>query len=392
VPVLALGSHPLCDDLVPVGDTRICEEFPIEIKFCRVCWTAHQAFQVPKAKLFPPSYHYRARFTLDVINGMRSLVHSSEVRFGRLDGKTVLDIGTNDGSLLDIFRTRGATTIGIEPTDAAREAAAKGHAMYQEYLSVDVVRSIVRRYGNPDIITFTNVFAHIEDLNDAIDSLQSAMGPETIVIVENHYLVSIVEKSQFDTFYHEHPRSYSFRSFEYIARRLGLVILDVEFPDRYGGNIRVYLGAAKQAIPDRNHRSILEKEERLLEGFSDLRRRVSEWRVSKRGFLSEQLDRFGALDAKAFPGRAAILLKLLDVNEKSIRAVHEKPGSQKIGYYVPGTRIPIVSDAELFKSARRPGPLINLAWHISGEIREYLRANGYAGTVVDIVSQEDFGQ
>jgi len=391
-PVLVLGSHPLCDDLVPVGDSRVCEEFPIEIKFCKVCWTAHQAFQVPKVKLFPPSYHYRARFTQDVLNGMRSLVRSSEVRFGRLNGKMVLDIGTNDGSLLDVFRSRGAVTVGIEPTDAAREAAAKGHTLYQEYLSVGVVRSIVSRYGNPDIITFTNVFAHIDDLGDAIESLQNAMGPETVVIVENHYLMSIVEKNQFDTFYHEHPRSYSFRSFEYIARRLGLVILDVEFPDRYGGNIRVYLGSAKRVTHDKKYQSIVEKEERLLGGFADLQRRVSEWRVSKRRFLSEQVDRFGALNAKAFPGRAAILLKLLDVDEKIIRAVHEKPGSQKIGYYVPGTRIPIVSDVVLFKGDRGPGPLVNLAWHISDEIRDYLRANGYVGEVVDIVSREDFVQ
>src|ERR1700690_4155990 len=67
-----LGNHPMCDDLVPVGDARICREYPIEILFCEVCRTAHQRFQIPKQELFPSSYHYRSRQTADVLNGMKA--------------------------------------------------------------------------------------------------------------------------------------------------------------------------------------------------------------------------------------------------------------------------------------------------------------------------------
>ena len=104
--VLDLGSHPMCDDLVSVGDNRVCKEYPIEILFCRKCSTAHQRFQVSKEDLFPASYHYRSRFTADVINGMRGLVDSCSQRFGNLVGKKVIDIGCNDGSLLDFFQQK----------------------------------------------------------------------------------------------------------------------------------------------------------------------------------------------------------------------------------------------------------------------------------------------
>ena len=84
VPVLDLGAHPMCDDLVAIGSSRICAEYPIEILYCEACRTAHQRFQVPKRELFPETYHYRSRLTADVLSGMKSLVDSCEQRFGSL--------------------------------------------------------------------------------------------------------------------------------------------------------------------------------------------------------------------------------------------------------------------------------------------------------------------
>src|SRR5438132_626529 len=91
--VLDLGAHPLCDDLIPVGDPRVCREYPIEILFCENCVTAHQRFQVPKRELFPTTYHYRSRFTADVLNGMVTLVNSCEKHVPTLRSKKILDIG-----------------------------------------------------------------------------------------------------------------------------------------------------------------------------------------------------------------------------------------------------------------------------------------------------------
>ena len=99
IPVLNLGNHPLCDDLIPIGSESECNLYPIEIIFCNVCKTAHQKFQVPKERLFPATYHYRARFTADVLDGMADLVKSVENKFVNIEGKKVLDIIVADGSL-----------------------------------------------------------------------------------------------------------------------------------------------------------------------------------------------------------------------------------------------------------------------------------------------------
>ena len=388
--VLDLGSHPMCDDLIKVGDDRRCNEYPIEILFCDKCATAHQRFQIPKDELFPPAYHYRSRHTGDVLEGMRQLVAATIAELGPLDEKKILDIGCNDGSLLSIFRDLGGSrTFGIEPTGAAEDARGRGHEVVNDFLTEEVAERYVQEYGLADIITFTNVFAHIEDLNSVVRSLLLLSHDETTIIIENHYLGSILERRQFDTFYHEHPRTYSYSSFVFIAELLKRSIAHVEFPKRYGGNIRVMM-----RTPVRQTSHVGGEVARAHESSfgSDLQKLGSEieiWKIAKRRQIEAAFKRAGKLAAKAFPGRSAIPVKLLGLDAGIVTAVYEKPASGKIGHYVPGTRIPILSDDE-FNAKASQGPILNMAWHIASEIRTYMRSRGYTGELIDIISPGDF--
>ena len=387
-PVIDLGLHAMCDDLIPVGDQRDCREYPISILFCRECRTAHQRYQIPKQELFPKTYHYRSRNTADVLDGMKDLVSRCESAIGNLTGKMVLDVGCNDGSLLSFFAAKGAKTFGVEPTNAALDASAS-HTVLNDFFTDALAEKFVSQYGRPDIITFTNVFAHIEDLSALLSAVRKIVYQDTVVVIENHYLGAILAKHQFDTSYHEHPRTYSLTSFRYIAHALGMNVILAEFPKRYGGNIRVFLSAGRsQSVSDVSFEDMCASESEFGAGLTKLDRLIRIWKARKHDEIDGLTKKYGPLQAKAFPGRAAIPVKILGLTTDHVQAAYEKPLSQKIGHYIPGTRIPIQSDDELQLASR--SPLLNMAWHISDEIQGYMKSRGYGGPIVDIISADDF--
>lgn len=378
VPLLDLGPQPMCDDLVPIGSSLVPHKYPLNLLGCEKCVTVLQGVQVEKELLFPQTYHYRAALTKDVLDGMQELVDSTKQLVGDLDSKTVLDIGCNDGSLLNIFRAEGAYTCGIEPTGAVNDAQPKVNWLYHGFFDARAVQAYLAENEKPDVITFTNVFAHIEDLNGLLDNVAKLLGEETKLVIENHYLGAVVQRTQFDTFYHEHPRTYSYRSFEVIAERLGRNIIRVDFPNRYNGNIRIVIGngvaAPKPGVDETS----------FLDEVQSMESKIGNERKVLRSKLEALASKYGALPAKAFPGRASILIHTLGIDEHLIDATYERSSSPKIGHYIPGTKIEIRDEAEFLKGRMSSPVLVNLAWHIQSEIEQYMRLHAYEGAVIPI--------
>ena len=241
-----------------------------------------------------------------------------------------------------------------------------------------------------DVITFTNVFAHIENFKDLIKSLKNLITKETLIVIENHYLGEVIKKNQFDTFYHEHPRTYSLNSFYFISKLLNMNIIKYEFVRRYNGNIRVFFGN-KTLSNDKRLKESLKKEKKLIRKISSFQKKINKWRLVKKDYFKKLSKKYGPIPAKAFPGRASILINLLNLNSKNISNIYEKDVSLKVNKYAPGTNIKIVKEKLFNKKERNKKKIINLAWHISGEIRSYLKEKmNYNGQVIDVISGKDF--
>ena len=174
-----------------------------------------------------------------------------------------------------------------------------------------------------------------------------------LLIIENHYLGSVLKGNQFDTFYHEHPRTYSALSFIHIAKILGLKLTDFKFTSRYGGNIRVFISNKENYNKDFLDKTIKNEKETFECLFLKMNKFINTWKTEINSKLKNIIKKNGPLVAKAFPGRAAILIHLLGYDQRDISVVYEKPNSLKIEHFVPGTRIPIKSEKELFEKKEK---------------------------------------
>lgn len=385
--ILSLGNQPLCDDLKKIGLNTKNKKYRIELKLCKKCLTINQLHRVNQKTLFPKKYNYRAAITNDVQIGMKELVSRINPLIKK-KRKTVLDIGCNDGSLLNFFKKKGFATYGIEPTNASNDCS-KNHTIYNEYLSEKLVKKILKREKFFDVVTFTNVFAHIVNFDELIKSLKILVPKINYLVIENHYMGSVFKKNQFDTFYQEHPRTYSINSFVFVSRLLEMKIKKIEFPQRYGGNIRVYM-SNNNSKSKLDISKILKKEKLFKKNFICLKNKIDMWKKNKNLMINNLIKKGYTIYGKAFPGRASILINLLKLNANSLKVIFEQNNSPKNFHFVPGTRIPILPDNNILKILNKKSIIINFSWHISKEIKKYLKKIKVKNRVINIIENKDF--
>jgi len=371
--VVNLGKLPICEDFRKINNKyNKIKRYKTRLDFCKQCYTLFQNQKIDQKKIFPKSYKYRARFTKDVLAGMKDLSKTFFKNFKFKKNDYICDIGCNDGSLLNFFKGK-MKTIGVEPTFASKDAKICGHKVFSNYFDEKIAIKIKKETrGKLRLITFTNVFAHITNFKKLVKSLNIILNPNTILVIENHYLGSILKNNQFDTFYSEHPRTYSFKSFKYIAKLLDCKIIKLQFPSRYGGNIRVFLKKINN-----NHKNEIKFNEYFIKSsIFKLQKKINIWRKKSQNTLKILRKKKILLYGKSLPARAVVLINMLKIDEKIMPIIFEKEGSKKIGYYVPGTKIKILSDKLWINKKVLPENMIIWGWHIFKEIQIYLKKNG----------------
>jgi hypothetical protein len=385
--ILSLGAQPLCDDLKKIGSSKKNKLYVIELKLCKNCLTINQLHKIDQKILFPKKYNYRAALTKDVQKGMDDFTNKVS-KLIKKKNKSVLDIGCNDGSLLNFFKKKGFNTYGIEPTNAYKDCS-KNHKIFNEYFTKKSVKKILKKEKFIDVVTFTNVFAHIPNFSELIKNLRLLVPNINYLVIENHYMGSIFKTDQFDTFYQEHPRTYSVKSFYVISKLLGLKIKKIEFPKRYGGNIRVFM-SNNNSKSNFNIQKFMREEKNFNKKFINIKNKIKIWKINKNNLINRLIKKGHTLYGKAFPGRASILINLLKIDKNKINCIFEQNNSPKNFHYVPGTKIPIIPDYKIKKIIQKDSIIINFSWHISDEIRKYLKSLKIKNKVIDIITKKDF--
>jgi hypothetical protein len=383
--VLFLGYMPPVNTMPAIGQAR--EEhaaYPLEMLRCRDCELVQIGLEVDAQVLFPPSYPYRSGSTRILRADFADLAQESGALLGLKPDDLVVDIGSNDGTLLSNFLARGQQVLGIEPSGAADDANARGIRTTRAFFGPDSARQAHAAHGAARLVTAANVFAHIGDVHQVIEGIKLLLGADGVFVSENHYLLDLVETLQYDTIYHEHLRYYHVGALQPLLARHGLEIFHVKRIPTHGGSIRVYAGHAGQRPLQPSVAAVLALENRngIRDGtaLSSFRRRVVQSKIDLHVLFGEVKRRGQRIYGIGAPSRASTLINYVGIDDGLLECVMEIAASPKLGKYVPGTRIPVLDEAKLF--ADQPDYALLLSWHVGAELIDTLRRKGFRGRFI----------
>jgi SAM-dependent methyltransferase len=382
--VLSLGYMPPVNQMVPIGQQpRQQPWFPTNLLHCRNCDLVQLGLAVDPVIIFPPEYPYTSGTTKLLRDNFADLHRESAAMLGLTDKDLVVDIGSNDGTLLSNFQNGGHRVLGIEPTDVGDIANARGIPTLKRYFGVAVARELKREHGPARVVTAANCFAHIEDVHAIVDGIVEMLAPDGVFISESHYLIGLLDTLQYDTIYHEHLRYYSVASLKHLLEMHDLEVFHARPIPSHGGSIRVYAARRGSQTVQGSVRRMLAAEPRgeaLSKRLAAFRRDVVLSKLRLISLLRELKEKGARIAGISAPSRASTLVNYVGLDEGIIDYVVEIPGSLKIGKFMPGTQIPVVDEAKLFSD--QPDCAVIFSWHIADELAPKLKAKDFRGKLI----------
>jgi SAM-dependent methyltransferase len=382
--VLSLGYLPPVNQMVPIGEIQRQQPwFPTNLLYCSNCELVQLGLAVDPAIIFPPEYPYTSGMTRILRDNFAELYAESSKLLRLATDDLIVDIGSNDGTLISNFQKGGHRILGIEPTDVAKMANARGIPTIQRYFSAEVAREVKQNHGTAKVVTAANCFAHIEDVHAIVEGILEMLAPDGVFISESHYLIGLLDDLQYDTVYHEHLRHYTVGSLAHLLGMHGLEIFHARKIPTHGGSIRVYAARKGVRPVQLSVAEMLGSEptgDQMRTRLASFRNDVMLSKLRLHAIIGDIKENGGRICGISAPSRASTLVNYVGLDEAIIDYVCEIEGSLKIGKCMPGTLIPVVEESRMF--AEQPECAIIFSWHIADELAPKLRAKGYKGKLI----------
>ncbi|MBT6690047.1 methyltransferase domain-containing protein [archaeon] len=389
IPIMSLGEH-YVSGFVDSEDVQSIK-VPLELVLCSEedsgCGLLQLKHSAPDSSMWGEKYWYKSGINEMIKDDLKDIVDSSEKLINLQSGDVVVDIGCNDGTLLRYYDKEGTCLVGFDPsTNVAKEAIVGTDKIINDYFNAKKFRE---EFGDKKakIITAISMFYDLEDPNKFLEDIKEVLDKDGLFIIQQNYLVGMLEQNAFDNICHEHREYYCFRSLKKLLDRHDLEIFDIKLNNINGGSIRTYIkikGNSKitpfRGAHDRIT-NIKEKELQLglntLKPYANFASRIENIKNELLEFLRQEKAKGKVIGISGASTRGNTTLQYFGLGPDLITAIEER-NPDKFGKKTMGSFIPIVSEKEM--EAINPDYLLVLIWYffdvIKGRKESFLENGG----------------
>lgn len=372
-----LGMSPLCETYPSLADLNHGEVYyPLHVYVCEHCFLVQlEQYETPE-NIFS-DYAYFSSYSDSWLKHAENYCDKMMTRLGLSIESFAVEVGSNDGYLLQYFVQRNVQVLGIEPAaNVAKVAVEKGVPTLVRFFGTQLARELAAEGRCADLVLGNNVLAQVPDLNDFVEGLKVLLKPEGVLTLEFPHLLLLMERNEFDTIYHEHFSYFSLFTTVRILEAHGLKVFDVEELTTHGGSLRVYACRAQDQTHDIEPSvwNLIAEEKRAglaaVEGYENFARQVQQVKWALVDFLLTAARQGKAVAGYGAPGKSATLLHYCGIGKDLIAyTVDRSPYKQ--GRFLPGNHIPIYHPDRIRET--KPDYVVILPWNLQDEIMQQLQ-------------------
>jgi hypothetical protein len=377
--LLSLGATPLANSFLhsPEG-FNLEPRYPLDVYFCESCSHVQLVDVIDPRVLF--SHYIYVTGTSETIAAHNVEYARTVVNLLKLGANDlVVEVASNDGSLLKCFEPYGVRMLGIEPaTNIAAIAVENGIETIDEFFDSATAGQVREMYGPAKVVLGNNVLAHVDEPPEFLLGCKQLLDIDGLVIIQVPYLRDLVDRLEYDTIYHEHLSYFSVSTLMRLCDVVGLSVVRMDYVPVHGGSLRMYAGLVQHYGTHREAVRVLEEEERRLglNGFARYERFAEDVASNRRALIEllESLKREGkTLAGYGAPAKGNTLLNYCGIGTDLLPYTVDK-NPLKVGLYTPGMHIPVLPVSTLLE--QQPDYVLILAWNFAEEVMR--QQHGYA--------------
>ncbi|MEB3308965.1 MAG: class I SAM-dependent methyltransferase [Snowella sp.] len=367
-----LGSQPWCNHFLKPEEVGQEPYYPLRVLYCHDCATVQLDYTVKKEIMFG-DHTYLSGVTKSLSEHFKNVAHEVDEKFFKnTPNKSVLDIGSNDGTQLKHFQELGYDVLGVESSKTtAKIANDAGVNTLNEFFNLEVVQQLDRKFH---VINAAGVFFHLEELHSVAEGIKEALREDGVFVVQFLYMKRIVENLAFDQIYHEHLLYYNLNTIEVLLNRHGLALFDAYLSPIHGGSIMGFVThKGKEEPSDRlqaMQQAEVDQKSNEFETYLEFAKRIEQMKAENLAYLSQAKEEGKTIWGFGAPVKGNTLLNYFGIGTQYLDYLVEKNELRR-GLYSPGMHIPLLIEKEL---TSLPNIYYVLAWNFKREILANNRA------------------